>query len=409
MKEVKDVALNRRRFLKFLAGSPLLAMGAIGGSVPELLGQAIQDSGLISDPADAINVFDLERVARDVLPPAHWGYMATGVDSDATLRANREGFTKLAIRPRRLVDVSSVDLSTELFGVRMSSPIVLSPVGSQKALHPEGEVAVARAAQARDHLQILSTATTSSVEEVAEARGAPVWYQLYPQGSLEISQSLVRRAEAAGSPAAVLTMDLLAGRNTETDERFARTDSRTCSNCHTPGNRNARKPMLAGIDPDLMKTRGPNSALTWDFVRRLRDVVRGRLLLKGIETGEDAGLAVENGVDGIIVSNHGGRAADSGRGTIEVLPEVIEAVDGRIPVLIDGGFRRGTDIFKALALGARAVCIGRPYIWGLSAFGQPGVERVLEILTAEFELVMRQSGATSTENIARSHVTSRSV
>ncbi len=202
-------------------------------------------------------------------------------------------------------------------------------------------------------------------------------------------------------------MDLLAGRNTETNERFARTDDRNCSNCHIPGNRNARKPMLAGIDPDLMKMRGPNSALTWDFVRRLRDVVRGRLLLKGIETSEDAGLAVENGVDGIIVSNHGGRAADTGRGTIEVLPEVIGAVADRIPVLIDGGFRRGTDIFKALALGARAICIGRPYLWGLSAFGQPGVERVLEILKAEFELVMRQSGATSTANIARTHVTRR--
>ena len=247
MKEVTDVVRDRRRFLKFLAGSPLLAMGAIGGSVPELLGQAIQDSGLISDPADAINVFDLERVARDVLPPAHWGYMATGVDSDATLRANREGFTKLAIRPRRLVDVSSVDLSTELFGVRMSSPIVLSPVGSQKAFHPEGEVAVARAAQARDHLQILSTVTTSSVEEVAEARGAPVWYQLYPQGSLEISQSLVRRAEAAGSPAVVLTMDLLAGRNTETDERFARIDNRTCSKL--PYARKSKRPQAdAGRD-----------------------------------------------------------------------------------------------------------------------------------------------------------------
>ena len=406
MEQVMDMARNRRRFLKFLAGSPLLAMGSMGGSVTELLGQAIQDSGLIGDPADAINVFDFERVARDVLPPAHWGYMATGVDSDVTLRANREGFTKFAIRPRRLVDVSNVDLSTELFGVRMSSPIVLSPVGSQKTFHPEGEIAVARAAQARDHLQILSTATTSSVEDVAEARGAPVWYQLYPQGSLEISQGLVRRAEAAGSPAIVLTMDLLAGRNTETRERFARTDNRTCTNCHTPGNRNARKPMLAGIDPDLMRTRGPNSALTWDFVLRLRDVVRGRLLLKGIETSEDAQLAVENGVDGIIVSNHGGRATESGRGTIEVLPEVIEAVDDRIPVLIDSGFRRGTDIFKALALGARAICIGRPYIWGLSAFGQPGVERVLEILKAEFELVMRQSGATSLANIRRTHVTS---
>ena len=407
MRQMTDRVANRRRFLKFLAGSPLLAIGSIGSSIPELLGEAIQDSGLIDNPADAINVFDFEAVARDVLPLAHWGYMATGVDDDRTLKANREGFTKFAIRPRRLVDVSRPDLSTELFGMTLESPIILCPVGSQKAFHPEGEVAVARAAKARDHLQILSTVTTSSVEEVAEARGGPVWYQLYPQGSLEISRALIRRAEAAGSPAIVLTIDLLAGRNTETSERFARRDDRACANCHTPGNRNARKPMLAGLDPAVLETRGLNSALTWDFVRRLRDTVRGRLVLKGIETSEDARLAVQNGVDGIIVSNHGGRATESGRGTIEALPEVIGAVAGRIPVLIDGGFRRGTDIFKALAIGARAICIGRPYIWGLSAFGQAGVERVLEILEQEFELVMQQSGATSPADIGRSYVTRR--
>ena len=407
MRQMTDRVANRQRFLKFLAGSPLLAMGSIGSSIPELLGEAIQDSGLIDNPADAINVFDFEAVARDVLPLAHWGYLATGVDDDRTLKANREGFTKFAIRPRRLVDVSRPDLSTELFGMTLKSPIILCPVGSQKAFHPEGEVAVVRAAKARDHLQILSTVTTSSVEEVAEARGGPVWYQLYPQGSLEISRALIRRAEAAGSPAIVLTIDLLAGRNTETSERFARRDDRACANCHTRGNRNARKPMLAGLDPAVLETRGLNSALTWDFVRRLRDTVRGRLVLKGIETSEDAWLAVQNGVDGIIVSNHGGRATESGRGTIEALPEVIGAVEGRIPVLIDGGFRRGTDIFKALAIGARAICIGRPYIWGLSAFGQAGVERVLEILEQEFELVMQQSGATSPANIGRSYVTRR--
>ncbi len=407
MRQMTGLVANRRRFLKFLAGSPLLAMGSIGSSIPELLGEAIQDAGLIDNPADAINVFDFEPVARNVLPPAHWGYMATGVDDDATLEANREGFAKFAIRPRRLVDVSRTDLSTERFGMTLKSPIILSPVGSQKAFHPDGEVAVARAAKARDHLQILSTVTTSSVEEVAEARAGAVWYQLYPQGSLEIATALIRRAEAAGSPAIVLTIDLLAGRNTETSERFARTDDRTCANCHPPGNRNARKPMLAGLDPAVLETRGPNSALTWDFVRRLRDTVRGRLVLKGIETSEDARLAVQNGVDGIIVSNHGGRATESGRGTIEALPEVIDAVADRIPVLIDGGFRRGTDIFKALALGARAICIGRPYIWGLSAFGQPGVERVLEILEQEFELVMKQSGATSPGNIGRAYVTRR--
>ena len=399
-----DTVRNRRRFLQFLAGSPLLAMGGFCGGIPELLGEAIQDSGLISTPEEAINVFDFEPVARQNLPPAHWGYMATGVDDDRTLQANREGFDKFAIRPRRLVDVTNTDLSTELFGQRLRSPIVLCPVGSQKTFHPEGEVAVARAAGARDHLQILSTVTTSSIEEVTDARGAPVWYQLYPQGSLAASEVMIRRAEAAGSPAIVLTIDLLAGRNTETAERFARMDTRECESCHIPGTRNARRPMLAELDPT---TFGPNSALTWDFVRQLRDVVRGRLLLKGIEAREDAELAVQNGVDGIIVSNHGGRATETGRGTIEALSEVVDGVQGRIPILIDGGFRRGTDVFKALALGASAICIGRPYIWGLAAFGQPGVERVLEVLENEFDLVMRQSGVASLRHINSSYVVER--
>ena len=407
MKKAVDLAANRRRFLKFLAGSPLLAMGLGSGVIPKSLAEAIQNADLISTPADAINVFEFEAVAREVLPPAHFGYMATGVDDDRTLRANREGFTKFAIRPRRLVDVRTIDTSVDLFGVNLRSPIILAPVGGQKTFHPEGEVAVARAARTKDHLQILSTVTTSSVEEVTEARGAPVWYQLYPQGSLSISRELVRRAEAAGSPAIVLTIDLLAGRNTETAELFARMDTRTCTNCHPPGRRNDRKPMLAELDPALAETSGPNSALTWDFVRQLRDVVRGSLLLKGIETREDAVLAVENGIDGIIVSNHGGRATETGRGTIECLSEVLDAVQGRIPVLIDGGFRRGTDILKALALGARAICVGRPYIWGLAAFGQPGVEQVLEILHGELELVMRQSGVRSLRNINRSTVVER--
>ena len=404
MRQQTGVVENRRRFLRFLAGSPLLAMGSLG-STPELLGRLIQNPELITRPEDAINVFDFEAVAQRTIPPAHFGYMATGVDDDATLRANREGFTKFAIRPRRLVDVSNIDTSIELLGLNLNSPIILCPVGSQKAFHPEGEIAVARAAKARDHLQILSTVTTSSVEDVTEARGAPVWYQLYPQGSLTVSRALVERAEAAGSPAIVLTIDLLGGRNTETDERFARTDTRTCSTCHQPGS--SRKPMLAGLAPEIAAARGPNSALTWDFVRELRDVVRGRLILKGIEAREDAQLAVENGIDAIIVSNHGGRAAETGRGTIETLPEVVEAVQGRIPVLIDGGFRRGTDVFKALAMGASAVCIGRPYIWGLGAFGQPGVERVLEILQRELELVMRQSGTTSVRNVTESYVVRR--
>ena len=407
MEQMLDLTSSRRRFLKFLAASPLLTMGSVGSGVQELLGATVQNTGLIDTPDDAINVFDFEAVTREVLPPAHFGQMATGVDDDATLKANREGFTKFAIRPRRLVDVSQIDPSTELLGVNLRSPIVLAPVGAQKTFHQEGEIAVARAARAKDHLQILSTATTSSVEDVIAARGAPVWYQLYPRGSMSIARALVQRAEAAGSPVIALTVDTLAGRNTETKERFARMDTRTCTSCHEPGNRDARKPMYAGLDPAVAQTRGPNSALTWDFVQQLRDAVRGSLVLKGIETREDAELAVRNGVDGIIVSNHGGRATESGRGTIEALSEVVDGVQGRIPVLIDGGFRRGTDIFKALALGARAVCVGRPYIWGLAAFGQPGVEKVLDLLDAEFELVMRQAGVTSLRNINRSYVVRR--
>jgi 4-hydroxymandelate oxidase len=193
--------------------------------------------------------------------------------------------------------------------------------------------------------------------------------------------------------------------NTETFERLKRADTRNCAGCHQPGAHYSRKPMFAGIDMKGAGTYQP--AMTWDFVKRLKDFTKAKLVLKGIETREDAQACCEHGVDGIIVSNHGGRAEESGRGTIECLPEVVEGVAGRMPVLVDGGIRRGTDIFKALALGARAVGVGRPYIWGLSAFGQAGVERVLEILRIEFELVMRQCGARSIEEIRRSMVMTR--
>jgi 4-hydroxymandelate oxidase len=391
---------SRRAFLKFLAGSPLAA-----GFLP------LRDSPLqtpeyvISNPAEALNVLEFEAAARKALPPAHFGYMATGVDSDATLKANREGFSHYQLRPRRLVDVTRIDTSIEVFGTKWESPIVIAPVGSQKAFHPEGEIAVARAAGSTNTLQILSTVTTSSVEDVTQARGAPVWYQLYTTNRWEATQKIVKRAETAGCPVLVFTVDLPAGRNTETQELFRRMDSRQCSNCHTPrpGLDYRRKPMFSGIDLNGLALSSP--AHTWDFVRRLKDLTTMKLVLKGIETREDALLCLENGVDGIIVSNHGGRAEESGRATIDCLPEVVQAVGGRIPVLVDGGFRRGTDIFKALAIGARAVCIGRPYIWGLAAFGQPGVERVIGILRRELDLVMRQCGTRSIKEITPAFIT----
>ncbi|HEY7698568.1 MAG TPA: alpha-hydroxy acid oxidase, partial [Vicinamibacteria bacterium] len=311
------MSLFRREFLRFLAGSPLLLWE--------------KDERLIEAPAEALSVLEFEPVAKKVLPPAHYGYLASGVDDDLTLRANREAFTKIQIRGRRLVDVSKVDLSIELFGTKWDTPIVLAPVGSQMAFHPEGEVAVARGAKAKGHLQILSTMTTASVEEVTAARGAPIWYQLYPTTKWAVTEGLVRRAEAAGCPALVLTVDLPVISYRQTAAALARLDERDCSACHETGAstyfRIGRKPMFDGLDTSGLRDLD-SPALTWDFIDRLRSLTRMRILVKGIVTREDAKLAVERGVDGIIVSNHGGRADESVRSTIETLPEVVDVAGG---------------------------------------------------------------------------------
>lgn len=386
-----DVVASRRRFLQFLAASPLM------GEEPAVLG----------DPKDAINVFDFEEAARKALPPAHWGYLATGVVDDETLRANREGFKWIQLRPRRLVDITTVDLRVNLFGTTWETPIILAPVGNQKAFHAEGELIPARAARSRRTLQILSTSANTSVEQVTKERGGPVWYQLYPTNRWGVTERLLGRAEAAGCPAFALTVDTQAGRRTESFERLRRLDKRECAACHgtTAADFYRRKPMFEGVDPVGLSTH--NAAQNWTVLPRLKKATRMKLLVKGIETREDARLCVENGADGIIVSNHGGRAEESGRGTIECLPEVVDGVAGRIPVLVDGGFRRGTDIFKALALGARAVCIGRPYLWGMAAFGQPGVEKVLDLLRDELALIMKQCGTRSIREITSSFVVLR--
>jgi len=428
----------RRKFLRMLAASPLLANAHfLSGSFTSLLATSDASEGrflrwlesfppsdeVISSPDQALNVLDFEPAARKALPPAHFGYLATGVDDDATVRANREGYSRIQIRARRLIDVEKIDMSVRLLGTTWSSPIVISPIGSEKAFHPEGEVAVARAARAKDHLQILSAVTTSSVEDVTAARDAPVWQQLYPTNVWDVARAIVKRSEAAGCPAIVLTVDLQEGSNRETLFRTQRMDKRECSACHPssfsgyargkPGAGSggfaqfvARKPMFDGLDLSKVTSHhSPN--MNWDYVKRLRDTVTVKLLIKGIVTREDAQLAVEHGVDGLIVSNHGGRAEETLRPTIESLPEVLDGVAGRVPVIVDGGIRRGTDIFKALALGATAVGIGRPTAWGLAAFGQPGVETVLEILRRELRTIMRQAGTISVDKITRSYVIAR--
>ncbi|MFO1080554.1 MAG: alpha-hydroxy acid oxidase [Reyranellaceae bacterium] len=390
---------SRRRFLRFLAASPLLAGSAAAQEAwppdPAVWGARSLDRR-IGSPREALDVFDFEPVMHDKVPPAHFGYMASGVDDEVTLRANRADFQKVQLRPRRLIDVSLLDLRLELFGQTYASPIVLAPTGSNRAFHEDGELAVARAARKGDHLQILSTVATTSIEAAIEARGRPVWFQLYPTNKWTVAEGLARRAEAAGAGTIVLTVDVLARQNWETLYRLWRTDKRDCASCHGMGLASfvQRKPNFDGLDLSGLNSTSATT-LTWDFVRRLRDTVKTRLVVKGLMTAEDARLAVAAGLDGLIVSNHGGRAEDSGRSTIDALPEILAAVDGKLPVLVDSGFRRGTDIVKALALGARAVCIGRPYLWGLGAFGQPGVERVLDLLHQETRAVMMQVGAPS--------------
>lgn len=398
-----DTITGRRDFLKFLASSPLFA--AFGGS-PQLRGQSTlhieREKDLLTAVDEALNVFDFEILAKKLVPPAHWGYLASGVEDDATLRANRDAFKNYHLRPRRLVDVSKIDMKRTLFGVEWETPIFLCPVASQKAYHPEGEIAVARAAKAQGHLQILATGTTSPLEDVNAARGIPVWYQLYTQG-WEVTRSFVRRAEAAGCPVLVLTVDQLRpDQNSETRFRLIRKDTRSCVTCHNPDDRLRNKRMFDGVN--LQARESDRDQLTWEIIDQLRGITDMKIVLKGIVTREDAALCLKYGVDGIVVSNHGGRAQESGWATLDSLPEVIDVVDGRIPVMVDSGFRRGTDIYKALALGATAVGIGRPYMWGLAAFGQEGVERVLEILRLELELAMMSTGARTLDEISPSRI-----
>lgn len=347
---------------------------------------------------------DFEDVARRNLPTAHFGYMASGVDDDLTLRANREGFQHIELRARRLIDVSKVDTKVNLFGTTWDFPVFICPTGAQKMFNPDAELATARAAKAKGALQILSTVTSYSVEDVAKARGGPVWYQLYAPAKWENAEHIVKRVEAAGCPVLAVTVDLLAGRNTETYRRARRADTRMCSDCHEgePGANLAARPMFQGLDLKDFVMNSPS--MTWDFIERVKKTTKMKVLIKGLESHEDATAALQHGVDGIIVSNHGGRSIESGRATIESLPEVVAAVNGRIPVMVDGGFRRGTDVIKALALGAAAIGIGRPYLWGLSAFGQAGVERVLDIMRGELELAMRQCGKTSLAKIDKTTI-----
>ena len=413
----------RRNLLGFLAASPLAAMPAAASTIAALLAGMAQDAhaqsydairsarralgadGIITSAADALDVFEFEPAAKKALfaagAPAHWGYLASGVDGDVTRDANHTAYERYDIRVRRLIDARKVDTSVRVFGETWASPIFACPVSSLGAFNAEAGVAVARATGKRKQQMILSTVDNASIVDVNKARASPAWFMLYPTDDWNVTRALVKRAEDAGSPAIVLTVDRQGGRNTEEVFRERRLDQRDCTACHTPGkfaNEVVRKANFSGIDVSKV-TNLYGTGMTWEFVDRLRAVVKSKLVLKGIMTGDDAKEALRHGVDAVYVSNHGGRAEESGQSTVGVLSEVVDAVGGRVPVFIDGGIRRGTDVLKALALGAHGVGIGRPYVWGLASFGEPGVDRVLQILDDEFVTIMRQLGALNVDQI----------
>ncbi len=396
--QIRRMLINGLSAAPALLSMPRLGLGAADAVPPK------------SDAADitvdqVLNVAEFEGLARAKLPPAHFGYLASGVDDDRTVFLNHDAYSHIEIRSRRFVDVSKLDTSRSVFGSQWKQPIYFSAVSGMRAFHPEAEVGVARAAASRDIQMMLSAGASSPLQEVVAASKAPLWQQLYATDDWTVTEAIVHRAEKAGCTAIALTVDSPPGRNSETLRRAMQHDDRVCTQCHVGGKHDMwlRAPMFAGIDVSRVTELAP-STMSGNFLDRVRKLVSVKFMVKGVVTAEDATQAMQAGVDGIIVSNHGGRQEETLRSTIECLPEIVAAVRGRIPVFIDGGIRRGTDVFKALALGATAVGIGRPYAWGLTAFGQPGVEAVANILTRELRTIMRQAGTPDIASINKDHL-----
>jgi 4-hydroxymandelate oxidase len=334
--------------------------------------------------ADVLSLPELEEHARRCMSTMTYEYVASGAADEHTLRWNREAYDAMRLRPRVLRDVTQVDLRVSLFGRALAFPILLAPTAYHRTIHPEGEVATARGAGAAGATWVVSSSTTTVIEEIAAAASAPLWFQLYLQPDRGFIRELVQQMEQAGCQALCLTVDqpTLGARNRQTRARFAL----------PPG-------VTAPYRRDIAQGKGildpRRTVATWKDVEWLRSIARVPVLLKGILTAEDAELAVQAGVQGLIVSNHGARILDTAPATITALPEVAARVRGRMPVLVDGGIRRGTDVLKALALGATAVLIGRPYCYGLAVGGAAGVARTVDILRTELEMAMQLTGRAS--------------
>ena len=350
--------------------------------------------------AEPINVADYERLAAERLDPGVHGYFAGGAGDERTLRDNVAAFARRRLRPRVLVDVGEVSTSTTVLGRELSMPLLVAPVAFQRLVDPDGETAMARAAAAAGTVMCLSTIATATPSEVAGAApGAPRWLQLYCFRDRGVTRALIDEAVGCGFEAIALTVDApRAGRR----ERDFRTGFEVPEGVHAPAVAAAVGSERALSVQEVFSLVDPT--LGWDDFAALAGDCELPVLLKGVHTGEDARLAVEHGAAGVIVSNHGGRQLDGVAATLDVLSEVVEAVDGGCEVLLDGGVRRGSDVAVALALGARAVLAGRAPLWGLAVGGEAGARRVLELLREELELTLTLLGCASPDEVGPAHV-----
>jgi 4-hydroxymandelate oxidase len=351
---------------------------------------------------EILNLSELESLARARLPQLTWDYYASGADDERCVVRNCTAYERIALHYRVLVDVATRSLATTVLGERITMPIAVAPTAFHRLAHRDGELASVRAAGDAGTLFILSTLSNTAVEEVVAAATGPVWFQLYIYRDRSATEALVRRVEAAGCRALVLTVDapLLGRRERDVKNRFALPSGLGIENLHAAGY--ARLPAASG-DSGLAAYFAEllDPALTWDAISWLRSITKLPVLVKGIVRADDAVRAVEHGAAGIVVSNHGGRQLDASPATIDVLPRITDAVAGRAEILLDGGIRRGTDVVKALALGARCVLVGRPVLWGLAAAGREGVVAALATLRRELDLAFALCGCPDVASVTR--------
>ncbi|MCL7030248.1 hypothetical protein MKW94_030169 [Papaver nudicaule] len=350
------------------------------------------------------NVTEYEKIAKEKLPKMAYDYYASGAEDQWTLQENRNAFSRILFRPRILIDVSKIDMSTTILGFKISMPIMIAPTAFQKMAHPEGEYATARAASAANTIMTLSSWATSSVEEVASTGPGIRFFQLYVYKDRKVVEQLVRRAERAGFKAIALTVDtpILGRREADIKNRFTLPPHLTLKNFEGLNLGQMEKTSDSGLASYVSGQ--IDRTLSWKDVQWLQTITKMPILVKGVVTAEDTRIAIQAGAAGIIVSNHGARQLDYAPATISCLEEVVKAAQGRVPVFLDGGVRRGTDVFKALALGAAGIFIGRPVVFSLAAEGEAGVRKVLQMLRDEFELTMALSGCRSLKEITRNHI-----